>query len=140
MICRTVVCIFRQYNVLITKILTFAICQRQNVKYSQYVLSRILNVQYTYLVILYLTHIIGLGLIQGSFFANWNTIQNPAFYVGQWYTGKIICQIWAMCLNNYQYKNPSRSSTTQIGGIESSFHFANWYFQCTYCTPGWVRE
>ena len=71
-----------------------------------------------------------------SFFIH-EQIKHPAFFEGRWYTGKIICQIWAewaVCLDSYLWKGwmfylsigkkpPVDPQRPQIGGIKSSFFF-----------------
>ena len=72
-----------------------------------------------------------------SFFTH-EQIKHPAFFEGRWYTGKIICQIWAewaVCLDSYLWKGwmfylligkkltSSRSTTTPDRWYQKFFLF-----------------
>ena len=79
-----------------------------------------------------------------SFFTH-EQIKHPPFFEGRWYTGKIICQIWAewaVCLDSYLWKGwmfylsigkkltSSRSTTTPDRWYQKFFFFlADWHFQ-----------
>ena len=72
-----------------------------------------------------------------SFFTH-EQIKHPPFFEGRWYTGKIICQIWAewaVCLDSYLWKGwmfylligkkltSSRSTTTPDRWYQKFFFF-----------------
>ena len=83
------------------------------------------------------------GPTRDLFFAH-GQIKHPPFFEGWWYTGKLICQIWAewaVCLNRYLWKGwmfylsmgkkwiSSGSTTIPDRWYWKFFFLANWHFQ-----------